>query len=139
MKSKYTPLVKLKKKELDKCEQEVIRANFGFNNATAALEESYTLLSTLSLPANGSMGEFLQMQSMVAVQHLTIEQNTQALAMAKAHQLQAKRQFKKAMIEYEKFNYLQTQELEAHKAKIKKEEAKMLDEIGVITYKSEPL
>lgn len=139
MKSKYTPLVKLKKKELDKCEQEVIRANLGFNNASAALEESYTFLSTLSLPANGSMGEFLQIQSMITAQHETIEQNTQALAIAKAHQLQTKRQFKKAMIEYEKFNYLQTQELEVHKAKIKKEEAKMLDEIGVITYKSEPL
>jgi hypothetical protein len=43
------------------------------------------------------------------------------------------------MIEYEKFNYLQVQELEIHKTKIKKEEAKMLDEIGVMTYKSELL
>lgn len=139
MKSKYTPLVKLKKKELDKCEQDVIRSNLGFNNATITLEESYIFLSTLSFPSSGSIGELLQMQSMISAQHETIEQNTQALAMAKAHQLQTKRQFKKAMIEYEKFNYLQTQELEAHKAKIKKEEAKMLDEIGVITYKSEPL
>lgn len=139
MKSKYTPLVKLKKKELDKCEQEVIKANRTFQDATNTLEDSYLFLATLSLPSSGSIRELLQMQSMVAVQHLTIEQNTQALVMAKAHQLQTKRQFKKAMIEYEKFNYLQIQELEAHKAKIKKEEAKMLDEIGVIAYKSEPL
>lgn len=85
------------------------------------------------------MGELLQIQSMIHAQHEIIAQCTQTLALAKAHQLQTQRQFKKAMIEYEKFNYLQTQELEAHQTKIKKEEAKMLDEIGVITYKSEPL
>ena len=139
MKSKYATLTKLKKKELDKCEQDVVRANLGFQNATMVLEDAYTLLSTLSLPSSGSMGELLQVQSMIHAQHEMIAQCTQALALAKAHQLQMQRQFKKAMIEYEKFNYLQTQELEAHKAKIKKEEAKMLDEIGVITYKSEPL
>jgi flagellar export protein FliJ len=139
VKSKYTPLVKLKKKELDHSEQEVIKANLGLQNATGALEESYLLLSTLSLPVSGSVSELLQTQSMIQTQHEMIEQCTQALALAKAYQLQIQRQFKKAMIEYEKFNYLQAQELEAHKAKIKKEEAKMLDEIGVITYKSEPL
>jgi len=139
VKSKYTPLVKLKKKELDASEQEVIKANRAFQDATSALEDSYVFLATLSLPSSGSIGELLQIQSIIAAQHETIAQCTQALALAKAHQLQTKRQFKKAMIEYEKFNYLQTQELEAHKAKIKKEEAKMLDEIGVITYKSEPL
>lgn len=139
MKSKYSPLTKLKKKELDKCEQDVIRANLGFQNATMALDDAYVLLSTLSLPTMGSMGELLQTQSIIAAQHETIVQCTQGLALAKAHQLQTQRQFKKAMIEYEKFNYLQTQELEAYKARIKKEEAKMLDEIGVMTYKSEPL
>ncbi len=139
MKSKYTPLVKLKKKELDKCEQEVIKANRAFQDATNALEDSYLFLATLSLPSSGSIGELLQIQSIITAQHQTIEENTQALAMTTAHQLQTKRRFKKAMIEYEKFNYLQTQELNAYQAKIKKEEAKMLDEIGVITYKSEPV
>ncbi len=139
MKSKYAPLVKLKKKELDKCEQDVIRANLGFQNASITLDESYSLLSTLSLPLSGSIGELLQVQSMIQVQHETIGQCTQALELARAHQLQTQRQFKKAMIEYEKFNYLQVQELEIHKTKIKKEEAKMLDEIGVMTYKSELL
>lgn len=139
MKSKYTSLVKLKKKELDKCEHEVIQANLGFSNATTALEDAYVLLATLSLPSGGTVAELLQAQSMIQTQHEIIAQCTNMLALAKAHQLQTQRHFKKAMIEYEKFNYLQMQELDAHKLKIKKEEAKMLDEVGVLTYKSESL
>ncbi len=61
------------------------------------------------------------------------------LQVPKQQQLQMQRQFKDVMIEYEKFKYLELQEIQAHSAKIKKEEAKMLDEIGVMTYKRELL
>jgi flagellar export protein FliJ len=139
VKSKYTPLVKLKKKELDRVERDLIRANNAFSMASTAVDDAYTLLSTLSLPVNGSVSELLQSQSMIQTQHAEIQQCVESLALAKAQQLQIGRQFKASMIEYEKFKYLETQEIQAHKAKTKKEEAKMLDEIGVITYKREPL
>jgi hypothetical protein len=38
-------------------------------------------------------------------------------------------------VEFEKFNYLELQEIETMMAKVKYEEAKMLDEIGTMTYK----
>lgn len=139
MKSKYTPLVKLKKKELDRIESALIRANNAFLTASTAVDEAYVLLSTLSLPVNGSMGELLQSQSMIQAQHTEIQRCVDVKAHAKAQQLQIGRQFKASMIEYEKFKYLEMQEIQAHTAKTKKEEAKMLDEIGVMTYKREPL
>ncbi|MGZ8545819.1 MAG: flagellar export protein FliJ [Sulfuricurvum sp.] len=139
MKSKYTPLMKLKKKELDRVEHDLIRANNAFSAASIALDEAYTLLSTLSLPANGSIIELLQAQVLIQTQHAEIQNSVDKLALAKAQQLQMQRQFKASMIEYEKFNYLEVQEEQAYTAKMKKEEAKMLDEIGVMTYKREPL
>ncbi|MGZ5207949.1 MAG: flagellar export protein FliJ [Sulfuricurvum sp.] len=139
MKSKYAPLVKLKKKELDRVEHDLIRANNAFSAASIALDEAYTLLSTLSLPANGSIIELLQAQVLIQTQHAEIQNSVDKLALAKAQQLQMQRQFKASMIEYEKFNYLEVQEEQAYTAKMKKEEAKMLDEIGVMTYKREPL
>ncbi len=139
MKSKYTPLVKLKKKELDRIERDLIHANNAFSMASIAIDDAYTLLSTLTLPINGSVSELLQSQSMIQAQHTEIQLCVDTLARAKAQQLQVRRQFKASMIEYEKFKYLETQEIQAHNAKTKKEEAKMLDEIGVITYKRESL
>lgn len=139
MKSKYASLVKLKKKELDKCERDLIAANNRLTHTTTLLDEAYLLLKSLVLPHAGSIGEFTQVQMLIDAQHQEIERCALNLEMAKQHLDRMQHQFKAAMIEYEKFNYLELQELEAYNAKIKKEEAKMLDEIGVITYKREPI
>jgi len=139
VKSKYTPLVKLKKRELDRAESDLILANSTLTHASDALDSAYTLLSTLSLPTNGSVGELIQSQAMIQSQHYEIEQCANNLLKAQQKQLQMQHQFKSAMMEYEKFNYLEAQEAHAHLARMKKEEAKMLDEIGVMTYKREPL
>jgi len=139
VKSKYTPLVKLKKKGLDRCESDLILANNAFLYASTALDSAYALLSTLSLPTNGSVNELIQAQAMIQAQHDEIQRCADALVYAQQQQLQMQHQFKSAMIEYEKFNYLEVQEAHEHLARMKKEEAKMLDEIGIMTYKREPL
>lgn len=137
MKSKYTPLVKLKKKELDRAERDLISANTALTAASKALDDAYILLQSLSLPDSGTVNEFTQAQSIIHAQHYEIEQCTNNVKKAQQKQQQMQQQFKESMIDYEKFKYLEIQETQAHSAKIKKEEAKMLDEIGVMTYKKE--
>jgi len=139
VKSKYTPLVKLKKKELDRTEQDLIGANSALTMASRAHEDSYTLLQSLCLPSSGTVSEFSQSQTIIQAQHYEIEQCAHNVVKAQQNQTQMQEQFKSRMMEYEKFKYLELQETQAHNAKIKKEEAKMLDEIGVMTYKREPL
>jgi hypothetical protein len=139
MKSKYTPLVKLKKKELDRIERDLIGANNSVKLATTLREEAYALLQSLSLPSSGSISQFTQAQMLFQAQHQEIENCNLNLAKAQHYQLLIQQQFKAAMIEYEKFKYLEMQEQQAYSVKIKKEEAKMLDEIGVMTHKREPL
>ncbi len=139
MKSKYTPLVKLKKRELDHAEQNLIRANNALTMASSAHEDSYTLLQSLRLPSSGTVSQFTQSQTIIQAQHYEIEQCAHNVVKAQQNQTQMQEQFKVTMMEYEKFKYLQLQETQAHTTKIKKEEAKMLDEIGVMTYKREPL
>lgn len=135
MKSKYTPLVKLKKKDLDRAERDLIAANNALADASGRLDRAYHILSELSLPTRGSVAELSQSQMMIQAQHTTIAQCKERLAEAENQQIQMQNRFKSAMIEYEKFKYLELQETQAHIAKIKKEEAKMLDEIGIMTYK----
>ena len=139
MKSKYNPLVKLKKKELDRAERDLIGANNALTFASQALDDAYILLQSLSLPSSGTVYEFTQAQSIIQAQHYEIEECTNIVAKAQQKQLQMQQQFKASMIDYEKFKYLELQETQAHIAKTKKEEAKMLDEIGVMTYKKELL
>lgn len=139
MKSKYTPLVKLKKKELDSAERDLINANNALTAASNALDDAYVLLQSLSLPNSGTVNEFTQAQAIIHAQHYEIERCMNTVAQAQYKQQQMQQQFKEFMMEYEKFKYLELQETQAHSVKIKKEEAKMLDEIGVMTYKRELL
>lgn len=136
-KSRYAPLVKLKKKSLDTAERALIGANNALSSASDKLNRAYEELSHMTLPTQGSVGEFTQATAMIHAQHQTIEHCQQTLQTAQQHQIQMRERFKQAMIDYEKFKYLEVQEMNAHLKQIKEQEAKMLDEIGTMTYKRE--
>lgn len=135
MKSRYEPLVKLKKQALDKAEQALMSANNEVSLSDAALENAYAQLSFLTPPQNGSIGELLQAQMIAQAQHREIESCRLRVQRAQHNQNKAREVFRFSRIEFEKFNYLELQEVEAMVAKVKQEEAKMLDEIGTMTYK----
>lgn len=134
-KSRYDSLVKLKKKSLDEAERTLIAANNEVAGATDSLSLAYELLSSLSLPTEGSIRELTQAAAMIHTQQMTIEESKERLRTAELKQKQAIDSFNLARIDYEKFNYLAVQEVQAHMKKLKEQEAKMLDEIGTMTYK----
>lgn len=135
MKSRYEPLVKLKKQALEKAEQRLMSANTEVTVSAAALANAYAELSLLSSPQNGSIGELFQAQMILQAQHREIEACHLRIERARINQHTAREAFRFSRIEFEKFNYLELQEVEAMMAKVKQEEAKMLDEIGTMTYK----
>ena len=138
-KSRYAPLVKLKKKSLDTAERALIGANNALSSASDKLNRAYEELSRMNLPTKGSVGEFTQATAMIHAQHQSIEQCQQALQTAQQRQIQMRERFKAAMMDYEKFKYLEVQEMNAQLKLLKDQEAKMLDEIGTMTYKREIL
>lgn len=135
MKSRYEPLVKLKKQALDKAEQQLVRANTEITLSDAALVNAYAELSSLPSPQNGAIGELFQAQMVAQAQHREIETCRLRIERARMNQHSAREAFRSARIEFEKFNYLELQEVEKMMKKMKYEEAKMLDEIGTMTYK----
>jgi len=138
-KSRYAPLVKLKKKSLDTAERALIAANNALSSATDKLSKAYEELSRMGLPTRGAIGEFTQGAAMIHAQHLTIEECQNALQSAQQRQYQMRERFKAAMMDYEKFKYLEVQEMKLHLKNLKAQEAKMLDEIGTMSYKREIL
>lgn len=135
MKSRYEPLVKLKKKALEQAEQRLMNANTEITVSDAALANAYAELSSLLSPQNGSIGEFVQAQMIAQAQHREIEACRVRAQRARINQNTAREAFHYSRIEFEKFNYLELQEISLMVAKVKHEEAKMLDEIGTMTYK----
>lgn len=138
-KSRYEPLVKLKKKSLDTAERALIGANNELTIASDTLKRSYEELSQMTLPTQGSVGEFTQATAMIHAQHQTIEQCQNRVQIAQHKQHQMRERFKAAMMDFEKFKYLEVQEMNARIKHLKAQEAKMLDEIGTMTYKREEL
>jgi len=139
MKSKYAPLVKLKKKSLDGAERNLIAANNALSSASDKLSHAYTALSHMALPTKGSVGEFSQATAMIHAQHQTIEEYQRVFHDAQQKQILMRERFKVAQIDYEKFKYLEVQEMNAYAKMLKDKEAKMLDEIGTMMYKREAL
>lgn len=138
-KSRYEPLVKLKKKSLDTAERALINANNELTFASDTLKRSYEELSQMTLPTHGSIGEFTQATTMIHAQHQTIEYSQNRVQRAQHLQHQMRERFKAAMMDFEKFKYLEVQEMNARLKHLKAQEAKMLDEIGTMTYKREEL
>lgn len=136
-KSRYEPLVKLKKKALDAAERALIAANNALSDASDKLSHGYEELSRMHVPTKGSVGEFTQATAMIHAQHQAIDTARQLLQQAQERQAQIREQFKAAMIDYEKFKYLEVQEMNEKIKQLKAQESKFMDEIGTMTYKRE--
>jgi flagellar biosynthesis chaperone FliJ len=139
MKTRYTSLVSIKKNDMQKVEQEVQEANATLQTAQTALQNSLEELYSISPPHEGSVSLFLANRTLLDAQRHIVTKNQEwvAFAQEQLHTLQKKLQT--VMIEYEKFKYLELQELQEIKKKQKYQEAKDLDEIALLTFKKQSL
>lgn len=134
MKTKFTPLVKLKKSTMDKSEQLVQKANADLNSASTALQISYNSLDEIDAPSEGTMQEFLASRTLLDSGRDLIRHNKEWVVYAKNQVNQAKEKLKLDMIEYEKFKYLEFQEMQQKLKEKKIQEMKDLDEIALMTH-----
>lgn len=135
--TRYSPLVRLKKKSLDEAERQLVTVNNEAAAAAEKLKKAYSFLSTLSLPEYGTAGSLRQAQMMIQAQHNVIEQCTQMMKILQEKQEAVRKKFQNERIEYEKFKYLEVEEVNAHIKKMKTIDAKLLDEIGTMIHKRE--
>ena len=134
MQTRYSSLVKLKKSTMQKSERVVQKANADLNSAAIALQLSYESLKEVEPPTTGNMSDFLASRTLLNSQRGLIEHNNEWLNYAQNQVKIAKEQLKSDMIDFEKFQYLEYQEIKKHIAEIKAKEAKELDEVALMTY-----
>jgi len=134
MKTRYTSLVSVKKNIMQKSEGTFKSANEILNNALSALKISFNALNDIETPLRGRMPEFLASRMLLDAQRELITHNEEWVEFAKRETESAKEQLKFDTIEYEKFNYLELQEIKEQIKRSKFLEAKELDEIALMTY-----
>ncbi len=134
MKTRFTPLVKIKKNDLDKCERDLLKANRDKENALSALNEAYSQLKKISIPTDGKISDMLQERAILQIQRDIIKQKQEWLEFASNQVEQFKKVLNNLAIEYEKYKYLETQEIQQILQKRSKEEMKLLDESALHSY-----
>ena len=134
MKTRYTPLVSVKKNIMQKSEQVLQQANASLLNAKEALKLSLEALNGIETPSSGALSAFLSARALLDSQRKIIVEQEAWIAFAEQEVSKAQEQLKLDMIEYEKFKYLELQEIKKIEQKQKMEEAKNLDEIALMTY-----
>jgi len=137
MKTRYSPLVKLKKSTMDKSERLVQQKNMELNNAINSLESSYKSLEEIEQPSSGNIHNLLASRSLLTSQRDLINNNKNWVEFAREQLESAKNQFKKDMIEYEKYKYLDLEEIKKYQKELKVKEAKNLDEVALMTFGKE--
>lgn len=134
MKTRFSSLVHVKKNVMQKSERLLQKANMNFNNATKALKESLLLLQDIEPPQHGKISDFLSSRVLLDAQRAIIKHNEEWLQYTKQEISEAKEQLKHDMIEYEKYKYLEYEEIQKILKEQKIKEAKDLDEIALMTY-----
>ncbi|HFB53836.1 MAG TPA: hypothetical protein ENJ67_03810 [Sulfurimonas autotrophica] len=134
MKTRFSSLVTVKKNSMQKSERVVQTANKNLQNAKEALQTSLLELQKIETPHEGNMAEFLANRSLLDAQRALIAHNEGWVTYAQKELLEAQEQLKRDMIEYEKFKYLELQEIEKVLKAQKVQEAKDLDEVALMTH-----
>ena len=134
MKTRFSALVSLKKNAMQKSERVVQNANKNLFNAKEALHDSLEELQKIPAPKQGIISDFLANRTLLDSQRALISHNEEWVAYAQKELLEAKEQLKRDMIEYEKFNYLELQEIAKMLQAKKLKEAKDLDEVALMTH-----
>ena len=119
---------------MQKSERILQSANAKLYRLEDELKSSILALESIVTPASGKISEFLSSKTLLDSQRHLIRQKETQVFSVKEEIREAKIQLKSDMIEYEKFNYLDLQELKEFEARKKKEEAKELDEVALLIY-----
>lgn len=134
MSNKFTPVVKVRKQELDKAETNLLKAKQRQKANEEALMRANADYLSVNLPREGSVAllkESLQIKAIAKDVKDAAKERMELSAKEMAHYQHL---YKNAHFEYEKIKYLESEELKALQAKLKKAEQKALDDIAISKY-----
>ena len=134
MKTRFTPLFLMKKNRLEQCERDLARANTNLHNAQNAVEEAYIALKELQNIMSGTIQEMLAQRAVLEIRRRNLDEKREWEAFAAKEVKSFEKLMQQAYIEYEKYKYLETKEIERIVKERNKKEAKQFDESALQSY-----
>ena len=137
VKTKFDSIVKLKKLEVDKVQRELIKQNAKIEKLNQELQILIDELNSIEYPKNGNFSIITQIKMLQNLLLNQIKEKKNEIEIAKNQKKLLQGQLKDKELEYEKMKYLQNEEIKKYLNKLKKEEAKNMDEIALMLFKGE--
>ena len=134
MKSKFTQIVNIKKRNLDKIELNLARTRNEAAMIEGFIAQATYQISKFEMPSSGSAADLRGSLEFLGAMRREKNLLTERLELTKKSIAHLERQHKAANLEYEKMKYLQTQDFSAQIEKIKKAEAAALDEFATMNF-----
>jgi len=134
MKTKFSPILQIKKLESEKLQNEIVK----LQNQKRKREQEYETLKDelkkITPPQKGDIKELNTTFLKLTLQNEAIEQKKQNILFLEEQVKLTELKYKEAMLEYEKIKHLHELEVKKIVDEIKKQEAKELDEIGTLLF-----
>ena len=134
MKSKFTQIVNIKKRNLDKIELNLARTRNEAAMIEGFIAQAAEQISKFEMHSSGSAINLRGSPELLGAMRREKNLLTERLELTKKSITHLERQYKAANLEYEKMKYLQTQDFSAQIEKIKKAEAAALDEFAMMNF-----
>jgi len=134
MTSKYTAIVRIKKSAMQKIEALLVRVRADIKENKENIEKIKKELNSVIVPTSGTIAQMRQMQLFKERYRAALNVEEYKLNQNRLLEQNRNVELRNAMREYEKFKFLESDEKERYVLALQKEEARMLDEVGSITY-----
>ena len=134
MKSKFTQIVNIKKRNLDK-----IELNLAKKRNEAAIIEGFVAqaandITAYEMPSGGNFNEMRASLEILKAMRREKELLLERLSLTKKEIVHLEHRYKNANLEFEKMKYLQTQDFNVQMENIKKAETAALDEFATMKF-----
>ncbi len=135
MKTKYSQLLKIKKQKVETIENAITNLNLEIKKNEFEIEKTINDINSLKKPKSGKFS--IIMAHNYSFENLVyFKKEKQFLLIEKKEKLlKLQKEYKTALIEFEKVKYLEDLIIKKQMEKDRKKEQKMIDEISVMNFK----
>lgn len=137
MKSQFSKIAKIRKQKRDAIERELLKSQNKERMLSHKIATFYEEIAALQMPKEGMISLLLMVSEQKSILNRDKKRCEQELMVVQRQTKQLQLEYQKAHLEYEKFKYLEEQELQTMMEKLKREEQLYLDEISTMLFAGE--
>ena len=135
MKTKFDGVVKIKKQQVERIENDIRKINKSILELNREIEELKDSLLLFTLPKTGTFNKIKQIKESQNIIKNQIQNLENQIVILQNRKNELLNELKKANIDYEKMKYLQNEEIKKALKELKLKESREMDEIAILLRK----